>query len=44
MDTFFDELSLCKTKPVVLSVVQPYADSYVLSSRRICPKSLMQNI
>ena len=35
IDTFFGELSLCETKPVVLSVVQPYADSYVLSSRRI---------
>ena len=35
MDTFFGELSLRKTKPVVLSVVQPYADSYVLSSRHI---------
>ena len=35
MDTFFGKLSLCKTKPVLLSVVQPYADSYVLSSRRI---------
>ena len=35
MDTFCGEISLCKTKPVVLSVVQPYSDSYVLSSRRI---------
>ena len=35
MENFYSELSKCKTKPVVLSLVPPYADSYVLPSRKI---------
>lgn len=35
MDTFYSELSQCKAKPVALSLVSPYADSYVLSSRNM---------
>ncbi|PFX15513.1 hypothetical protein AWC38_SpisGene20263 [Stylophora pistillata] len=35
MDALFSELSECKIKPVVLSLVQPYAESYVKSSRHI---------
>ena len=31
----FTHLSKCKTKPVVLSLMLPYADSYVLLSRKI---------
>ncbi|PFX30472.1 hypothetical protein AWC38_SpisGene4682 [Stylophora pistillata] len=33
MDVLFSELSECKIKPVVLSLVQPYAESYLKSSR-----------
>ena len=35
MESFYSKLSKCKTKPVVLSLVPPYADSYVLPSRKI---------
>ena len=35
MESFYSNLSKCKTKPVVLSLVPPYADSYVLPSRKI---------
>ncbi|PFX11983.1 hypothetical protein AWC38_SpisGene24131 [Stylophora pistillata] len=35
MDAIFSELSECKIKPVLLSPVQPYAESYVKSSRHI---------
>ena len=35
MKNFYSELSKCKTKPVVLSLVPPHADSYVLPSRKI---------
>lgn len=35
MDTLFCELSKCQTKPVLLSLISPYADSYVLPSRNI---------
>ncbi|PFX12256.1 hypothetical protein AWC38_SpisGene23817 [Stylophora pistillata] len=35
MDVLFSELSECKIKPVVLSLVQPYTESYVKSSRHI---------
>lgn len=35
MDALFSELSECKIKPVVLTLVQPCAESYVKSSRHI---------
>ena len=35
MDTFYNELSKCKSKPVALSLISPYAESYILSSRNI---------
>ena len=38
MENFYDELSKCKTKTIVLSLVPPYADSYVLPSSKIPTK------
>jgi len=35
MKSFFEELSKCKSKPVVLSVVEDFSESYVLASRKI---------
>ena len=35
MDTLFNDLSKCKIKPVILSLVEPYAESYIKSSRHI---------
>ena len=35
VENFYSNLSKCQTKPVVLSLVPPYADSYVLPSRKI---------
>ena len=35
MESFYSEISKCQTKPVLLSLVPPYADSYVLPSRKI---------
>ena len=35
MDSLFCELSKCQTKPILLSLMSPYADSYVLPSRNI---------
>ena len=35
MAKFYLDLSKCKTKPVLLSLVPPYADYYVLPSRKI---------
>ena len=35
MNDFYSELSKCKTKPVVLSVVGTFAQHYILPSRRI---------
>ena len=35
MANFYLDLSKCKTKPVLLSLVPPYADYYVLPSRKI---------
>ena len=35
VECFYSYLSKCKTKPVVLSLMLPYADSYVLLSRKI---------
>lgn len=35
MDSFYAELNKCKTKPVLLSLVEPYAEGYIMSSRKI---------
>ena len=35
MSSFLTNLSNCKTKPVVLSVVEPFSEIYILPSRRI---------
>lgn len=35
MENFYFNLRKCQTKPVVLSLVPPYADSYVLPSQKI---------
>lgn len=35
MDTLYAELNSCKFKPVALSLVDPYAESFVLKSRTI---------
>ena len=35
MDTLFNDLSKCKIKPVILSLVEPYTESYIKSSRHI---------
>ena len=35
MDDLFLKLNYCKRKPAILSLVPPYADSFVLKSRRI---------
>ena len=35
MENFYSELSKCKINPVVLSLIPPYADSYVLPSHKI---------
>ena len=35
VECFYSYLSKCKTKPVVLSLMLPYADSYMLLSRKI---------
>ncbi|EDO41537.1 predicted protein [Nematostella vectensis] len=34
-NSFYKALNLCKKKPVVLSLVKPYADSFILKSRNI---------
>ena len=36
-DVFFASLSTCKTKPAILSLVEPYASNYI-------PKSLDENL
>ena len=35
MDSFYAELNNCKFKPIALSLVAPYAESFVLKSREI---------
>ena len=35
MENFYSNLSKCKSKPVVMSLITPYAQSYVLPSRKI---------
>ena len=35
MDSFYAELNNCKFKPIALSLVTPFADSFVLKSREI---------
>ena len=37
MVSFYAELNNCKFKPIALSLVTPFADSFVLKSRREIP-------
>ena len=41
MEQFFNNLSLCGTKPAVLSLVSPHSDIYIYIY--ICPKGITSN-
>ena len=43
LDNFFTKLSQCSTKPVILSIVTPYSDSYIPKTiQPTYPKPLQQ--